>query len=69
MVFYWQFAPGSELNVVWKNSVLKREGTINTDYYANFRGSFNTAQNNMLSVKVLYYIDYLSIKKAFGKTT
>lgn len=69
MVFYWQFASGSELNVVWKNSVLKREGTINTDYYANFRGSFNTAQNNMLSVKVLYYIDYLSIKKALGKTT
>ena len=25
MVFYWQFAPGSELNLVWKNSLLKRD--------------------------------------------
>jgi len=67
MVFFWQFAPGSELNIVWKNSVLKREGTINNDYYQNFKGSFNTAQNNMLSIKVLYYIDYLTLKKAFAK--
>ena len=59
MVFFWQFAPGSELNLVWKNSVLKRENTINNDYYENFKGSFTNAQNNMLSIKVLYYIDYL----------
>ena len=64
MVFFWQFAPGSELNLVWKNSVLKRENTINNDYYENFKGSFTNAQNNMLSIKVLYYIDYLYIKKA-----
>ncbi|MBA2611975.1 MAG: carbohydrate binding family 9 domain-containing protein [Bacteroidetes bacterium] len=69
MVYYWQFAPGSELNVVWKNSVLKRENTVNNDYYDNFRGSFNTAQNNMISVKVLYYIDYLYLKKAFSKVS
>jgi hypothetical protein len=67
MVFYWQFAPGSELNIVWKNSVLKRENLINNDYYDNFSGTFNTAQNNMVSVKVLYYIDYLSIKRALNR--
>jgi hypothetical protein len=67
VVFFWQFAPGSELNIVYKNAVLKREAVINYDYYYNFRGSLNSPQNNSVSIKVLYYIDYLSIKKAFRK--
>ncbi|MGZ3862324.1 MAG: DUF5916 domain-containing protein [Bacteroidia bacterium] len=66
MVFYWQFAPGSELNLVWKNSLLKREGLVNTDYGDNFKTSLNSPQNNMVSLKVLYYLDYLRIRKAFA---
>lgn len=64
MVYFWQFAPGSELNIVWKNALLKRDNLIVNDYYENFRGSLNSPQNNMVSVKVLYYIDYLTIRKA-----
>jgi len=66
MVFFWQFAPGSELNLVWKNSLLKREGVVDTDYYDNFKTSLESPQNNMISLKVLYYLDYLKIKKAFS---
>ncbi len=68
MVFYWQFAPGSELNIIWKNSLLKRESQINDNYYDNFKTTLNSPQNNMISVKVLYYLDYLRIKKVLGKT-
>jgi hypothetical protein len=67
MVFFWQFAPGSELNLVWKNALLTRETVVNTDYYDNFRTSLNSQQNNMVSLKVLYYLDYLRLKKALGK--
>lgn len=67
MVFFWQFAPGSELNIVYKNAVLKSESYINYDYYYNLRGSLNSPQNNSISVKVLYYIDYLTIKKALSR--
>ncbi len=67
MVFFWQFAPGSELNIVYKNAVLKREAVINYDYYYNFKGSLDSPQNNSISIKVLYYIDYLSIKKALSR--
>lgn len=66
MVFFWQFAPGSELNLVWKNSLLKRGNAIETDYYDNFKTSLESPQNNMISLKVLYYLDYLKIKKAFS---
>lgn len=67
MVFFWQFAPGSELNLVYKNAVLKSESYINYDYYYNFKGSLNSPQNNSVSIKVLYYIDYLTIKKALSR--
>lgn len=67
VVFFWQFAPGSELNIVYKNAVLKSESMINYDYYYNFKGSLNSSQNNSVSIKVLYYIDYLTIKKAFRR--
>jgi hypothetical protein len=68
MVFFWQFAPGSELNIVWKNSLLKRENQINADYYENFKGSLNSPQNNMVSVKVLYYIDYATLKRSLKRS-
>jgi hypothetical protein len=69
MVFYWQFAPGSELNLVWKNSLLQRDPAVDTDYYYNFRNTLNSDQNNMISLKVLYYVDYLRLKKAFSRPT
>jgi hypothetical protein len=67
MVFFWQFAPGSELNIVWKNAVLKRESLITDLYYDNFTGSFNSPQNNTVSIKLLYYIDYLMMRKTFKR--
>lgn len=67
MILFWQFAPGSELNFVWKNSLLQTDMAVDTDYYDNFRTTLNSPQNNMISLKVLYYLDYLGIKKAFRK--
>ena len=69
MVFFWQFAPGSELNIVWKDAVLKRDDLIYTDYYNNFQNSLNSSQNNSISIKVLYYIDYLTLKSRFKSST
>ncbi len=65
VVFFWQFAPGSELNLVWKDAVLKRELIKGSDYISNLGNSLNTAQNNTISIKVLYYIDYISLRKLF----
>jgi hypothetical protein len=67
-VFFWQFAPGSELNIVWKNAVLQSHPDIVPDYYANFRNSFSAGQNNTLSVKVLFYVDYLNTKRSLKRS-
>lgn len=63
MVYTWQFAAGSFLNIVWKNSIIGFDDKINQGYFKNLNNTVGSTQNNNLSIKVLYYLDYLSIKK------
>jgi hypothetical protein len=69
LIFRWRFAPGSELNVVWKNAVLSSGTDPNYDYFNNFGGMFETGQNNQFSIKALYYLDFFTLfkKKNRGK--
>ncbi|HNR19422.1 MAG TPA: DUF5916 domain-containing protein [Bacteroidia bacterium] len=68
LLFSWRFAPGSDLNITYKNIY---EPQTNEQYI--FKG--NNYQNNLeevttgyphtnnISVKVLYYLDYLYLRK------
>ncbi len=67
LVYSWWFAPGSELAIVWKDMFWEEVGVLKPRYFDNVNHTFNSPQSNMLSVKVLYYIDYLSLKNRFGK--
>ena len=63
MVYTWEFAPGSFLNIVWKNSVYSGDQQINDSYFKNFDHTVSSPQNNNVSLKVIYYLDALSFKK------
>lgn len=63
MVYTWRFAPGSELNLVWKNAILQSDQQVNTTFYHNFKHTIRSPQANNLSLKILYYLDYLSLRK------
>ncbi|HEX4958998.1 MAG TPA: DUF5916 domain-containing protein, partial [Lacibacter sp.] len=63
MVYTWQFAPGSFLNVVWKNSIFTQDSFIEQNYFKNFGNTLESDQNNNLSMKVIYFLDYLQLKK------
>ncbi len=63
MVYTWQFAPGSFINIVWKNSIFSGNQGINDSYLKNFKNIISVAQNNNLSIKVIYYLDALSFRK------
>lgn len=65
--FVWYFAPGSELSVVWKNLINTTENVIENNYFTNFGNMIDAPQTNSFSFRVLYYLDYLYIKKAFSK--
>lgn len=62
-VFGWEFAPGSMMNVVWKNAIQNEETEIAHDFYDNLNKTMEQPQMNNLSLKVLYYLDYQNIKK------
>ncbi len=65
-VFQWRFAPGSDIFIVWKNSV----DAFVTDQERipyGFRDNFNNLQDfpnyNTLSFKLIYFLDYNRIVK------
>ena len=62
-VYTWQFAPGSFMNVVWKNNVETFDQIIDNRYFKNFDNTISAPQNNNLSVKIIYFLDYLDLKK------
>jgi hypothetical protein len=63
MVYTWQFAPGSFINVVWKNSVNHYTDVVEDSYFKNFGNTMDADQNNNISLKVIYFFDYLQLKK------
>ena len=65
--FLWYFAPGSEVSLVWKNNILN-QGTIpGPGYIDALRDTFSTPSANSISIRVLYYLDYIYLKSWFGK--
>jgi hypothetical protein len=62
MVYTWQFAPGSFLNAVWKNATTYSSDDSRITYLNNLQNTLNSDQNNNLSLKVIYFLDYLTIK-------
>jgi hypothetical protein len=63
MVYSWRFAPGSELNLIWKNAILQDDNEIKTDFFHNFKHTLKSPHANNLSLKVLYYLDYQIFRK------
>jgi len=63
LIYTWQFAPGSTLSVSYKDAAETYDNFYTQRYNKNLSGILNAPQNNSLSVKVLYYVDYLDLKK------
>jgi hypothetical protein len=63
MVYRWTFAPASELIFTWKNNIYAEKSDIANNYFEDIRYTFNSPMGNSLSLKVLYYLDYQSLKK------
>lgn len=62
LVFRWIFAPGSELSLAWKNAISTSGDRVISDYWNNFSKTWRSDQVNSLSFKILYYIDYNSLR-------
>jgi hypothetical protein len=65
--FVWYFAPGSQMSVVWKNDITAQNTDVEHDYWNNLGNTVQSSQTNSFSISVLYYLDYLKIKKLFSR--
>ena len=63
MVYRWIFSPASEINIVWKNNIFTSNSDVTIDYLNNLQRTLVTDQLNSLSIRVVYFIDYLMIRK------
>jgi hypothetical protein len=61
--FTWLFAPGSELVLAWKNAIYTSDGLPSEGYFWEFRNTLDAPASNLISLKVLYYLDYQYFKK------
>ena len=63
LIFNWRFAPGSELSIVWKNAIDDQKSYLINYWSENFEDTFTLAQKNSISLKLIYYLDYLYLQK------
>jgi hypothetical protein len=63
MVYTWQFAKGSFFNIVWKDAGQLFSKDVSTHYFKNLDNTVSESQANSISVKVIYFLDYLDIRK------
>jgi hypothetical protein len=63
LIYTWQFAPGSELSLMWKNDIMNYSTQIGNDYFADLNRTWNSPQKNTLSFKLLYYLDYQYLRR------
>lgn len=69
MVFKWNFAPGSELLLIWKNAIYSNENLaeLENNFFNNLKRTFDAPIGNNLTIKLLYYLDWQYFKS--GKRT
>jgi hypothetical protein len=62
MVYTWQIAQGSFVNIVWKSIADNFTRAFEKDYFSNLNKTINGDQFTSLSVRVIYFLDYATIK-------
>ena len=66
MFFTWDFLLGSRLTIAWKNAL---GGNVNIDpysnstYFKNFGRAVDNPHSNEITVKIVYFLDYLKLKR------
>ncbi len=60
--YAWEFAPGSQLSVLYRNSINTGGRETDLSFLSNFEHMIRKPLTNQLSFKLIYYLDYNEIK-------
>ena len=63
--YFWQFAPGSQLIVFYRNSIFDANNNSGLNFSENLENLFDQPNQHTFSVRFVYFIDYNSIKNIF----
>tara|TARA_Y100000589_G_scaffold200401_1_gene189072 strand:- start:6017 stop:8404 length:2388 start_codon:yes stop_codon:yes gene_type:complete len=59
----WFFSPGSELSIVWKNTLYSQGEMLPQNYFNNWETMLDETFTNSLSFKALFFLDYNTFKR------
>ena len=68
MDYNWQFKPGSEIRVIWKRQIGTDDNNSDLGFGENFSNVIGAANFDTITIRMVYFIDYLNIKKLFKKS-
>ncbi len=63
LVYTWVFAPGSEIRIVWKNSIYDFTQAVDLSYKDDFTNTIVAPQTNSVSIKLIYYLDAANLRR------
>ncbi|WP_299527259.1 DUF5916 domain-containing protein [uncultured Lutibacter sp.] len=67
--FSWEFAPGSQLIALYRNSLFNEDEFSDLNFKDNLNNLFEEPMLHNFSIRMVYYIDYNNAKKWFKKTS
>jgi len=62
MQFTKRFAPGSDIIIVWKQQIFGTDQEFQRDYFRNLSGLGTHPQSNSISLRIVYFIDYQTLR-------
>lgn len=65
--YIWEFAPGSQLIALYRNSIFSNDDQSQLDFGDNLSNLFEEPVQHSFSLKLIYYIDYNNAKTWFKK--
>ena len=65
--YSWQFAPGSQLTALYRNSLFNFDNMSREGYFNSLGTLLDQPSEHIFSLRLVYYIDYNNIKNVFKK--
>lgn len=63
--YNWRFAPGSEAILLYRNSIFNLDSQSELDYFESLTNLFEEPVRQNLSLRIVYFVDYNSVKNIF----
>ena len=67
--YSWQFAPGSQLTALYRNSLFNFSSASRDTYFESLESLFKQPIEHIFSLRLVYYIDYNTIKSLLRKNS